>query len=98
MPAWNRDWHNSRGWKLRDTAITKESNNAPPFGARSGAVAGPRVADLRLSGGGRTSGHALIESVSPLLLRYFLVQASNRRYADDLAGYVDAFSQGASHI
>ena len=27
---------------------------------------------------------ALVERVSPLLLRYFLVQASNRRYASDL--------------
>jgi RNA polymerase sigma-70 factor, ECF subfamily len=49
---------------------------APPLGLES-LMSGYQQAN-------EEAASALIKKVSPLLLRYFLVQASNRRYADDL--------------
>ena len=49
---------------------------APPLGLES-LMSGYQQADEEAAA-------ALVERVSPLLLRYFRVQASNRRFADDL--------------
>ncbi len=51
-------------------------NPAPPPGLES-LMSSYQQAD-------QEAAEALVERVSPLLLRYFLVQGSSRRYADDL--------------
>ncbi len=56
--------------------IRSAPDQAPSLGLES-LMSGYQQAD-------EEAARALIEQVSPLLLRYFLVQAGNRRFADDL--------------
>jgi len=56
---------------------TPSASDAAPLLGLESLMSGYQQAD-------EEAATALIERVSPLLLRYFLVQAANRRFADDL--------------